>query len=108
MKNFKNHASNNILHRKSVEGIRSLYRSSDLYLASFLKARGLYLAGVERECEKLVFVFKVDGERIKEFIDEFYNDSLVGVLTYKAALRDLRSLIFNHRKGKGTDESNIF
>lgn len=93
------------IRRTSRDGAKTFYKTSDLYLSGFLKTKGLHLVGVEKDCDKIIFVFKGDGERIRGFINGFYNDSSVGVLSYKAALRDLRSLIFNHRRG--IDESNL-
>lgn len=109
MKNVKiiNPIIENNLHRTSRDDARTIYKTSDLYLSGFLKAKGLHLVGVEKDCDKIIFIFKGNGERIRGFINGFYNDSRIGVLRYKAALRDLRSLIFHHRKRRGIDESNI-
>lgn len=109
MKNVKFIGSSveNYLPGKSREKIRSLYRSSDLYLAGFLKAKGLYLEGIEKDGDKITFVFRGDSKRIQESVNGFYNDSSVGVLSFKAALHDLRSIIFNQRRSTFSRENNV-
>lgn len=75
----------------------SPYKTSDLYLSSFLKARGTILQNIERWDNKVFFIFKDEGN-IQDLVKEYLNDASVRVLTFKAALTDLRSIIFNHKK----------
>ena len=72
------------------------YRTADLYLSAFLKAKGIILKGTEKETGKIFFIFQNEGN-IKGLINNYFNDSDVGVLSYKAALRDLRSIIFDYQ-----------
>ena len=69
---------------------------SDLYLSAFLRAKGVILQNINRKNGKVIFVFQDDGN-IQNLINRYFNDSDVPVLRYKAALRDLRSIIFNYQ-----------
>lgn len=82
-------------YQKSGGNNMSFYKTPDLYLSAFLKSNGIILQGIDKENSKVIFIFKNDGS-VKNLLDKYFNDSKVGVLTYKAALRDLRSIIFNY------------
>lgn len=72
-----------------------LFFTSDIWLAAFLKAKGLKLNRVEGEKRRAVFVFEniKNGE---ELIKQFYNDdNQIGILTIKNAMSDIKSAIFN-------------
>lgn len=73
-----------------------LYKTSDLYLGAFLKVKGIFLKKATWENGRVVFIFQSPGD-IQRLIAEYFNDSNVGVLTYKAALRDLRTIIFEYK-----------
>lgn len=85
---------------------QSPIRISDLYLSSFLKARGVILKGVCGRGGKVVFIFQNDG-KIQDLINNYYNDFPIGVLSYKAALRDLRSIIFNYKESALAEENQL-
>lgn len=70
------------------------YSTNDLWLATFLKAKGLKIIRIEGNNRRAVFVFKDTQER-KDFIEEFYNNGLVGITLVKNAMADLKSAIFN-------------
>lgn len=70
------------------------YRTSDLWLAAYLKAKGLKIVSIEGTNRKAVFVFE-DSQYRKAMIEEFYNNSLIGITVIKNAISDLRSAIFN-------------
>ena len=72
------------------------YRTADLYLSAFLRAKGTILQETVKKSGKVFFIFKDDGS-IQDLINQYFNDSSVGVLSYKAALRDLRSIIFDYQ-----------
>ena len=80
-----------------------IYKTSDLYLGAFLKTRGVCLQTAPWEKGRVVFIFQDPGN-IQELIAEYFNDSTVGVLAYKAALRDLRTIIFEYKDRKGQRE----
>ena len=70
------------------------YATSDLYLASYLKARGLPLRDTQREGRRAVFVFTDRGDRL-DLVREFYNDGTVHVNAFVHAMQDLKGVVFN-------------
>lgn len=70
------------------------YSTSDLWLAAFLKTKGMKLVRIEGESKRAFFVFDT-SENQKELIKEFYNDGIVGIATIKNTIADLKSAIFN-------------
>lgn len=74
-----------------------LYRTPDLYLAAFLKIKGLIFDGSERERGRTFFIFQ-QKDNTEELIRGYYNDAAVPVLAYKGALRDLKSIIMEVRR----------
>ena len=92
MKNnrFRNHS----LEKNS--STTATYKTSDLYLSAFLKSKGTNLEGATKKKDKVIFIFQDDGD-IEGLVNKYFNDSEVPVLRFKAALRDLRSIIFNYQ-----------
>ena len=72
------------------------YKTTDLYLSAFLRVKGIMLVNVDKKNGKVIFIFQDDGI-IQSLINEYFNDFNVRVLSYKAALRDLRSIIFDYQ-----------
>jgi hypothetical protein len=72
----------------------NLWRTPDLYLAGFLKAKGLIFSGVEREGRRAFFLFP-QTPLLEEFIEDFYNGGVVSALGYKESLRTLREIIYS-------------
>jgi len=70
------------------------YATNDLYLASYLKARGLKLASVDRDGKRSRFVF-CDGLDRKQMVADFYNDAPIGIAAFTHALQDLKASIHN-------------
>ena len=70
------------------------YRTSDLYLSAFLKARGMRLKDKFRTGNKFVFIFDDRDDR-KELIQEFFNDGSVSITAFKNAIQDLKTMVFN-------------
>ena len=70
------------------------YRTSDLYLSAFLKARGMRLRDKQRNGHKFVFIFNDRNDR-KELIQEFFNDGTVSITAFKNAIQDLKTMVFN-------------
>ena len=70
------------------------YTTADLYLASYLKARGLKLAAIEREGKRSRFVFS-DTPARRAMVVDFYNDVPVGIGAFVHALEDLKGAIHN-------------
>ena len=83
------------------------YKTADLYLSAFLKSKEVILQSINEKNGKVLFVFQDKGD-IQDLINEYFNDSNVKVLRFKASLGDLRSIIFdcqNFRK-KYRDKRN--
>ncbi|OQA46322.1 MAG: hypothetical protein BWY46_02027 [Firmicutes bacterium ADurb.Bin300] len=70
------------------------YKTSDLYLSAFLKARGMRLRDKFRNGNKFVFIFDDRDDR-KELIQEFFNDGSVSITAFKNAIQDLKTMVFN-------------
>jgi hypothetical protein len=81
------------------------FKTSDLYLASYIKSKGITLRNIEREGRRVFFIFADDG-KLKDVISDYYNGGQVGALTYKANLAELRSLIFNPEIEKLNGDTN--
>ncbi len=73
---------------------RERYATSDFYLASFLKARGLRLVATERDGRKVSFIFEDRSDR-GSLIRDFYNDGEVKVNAFTHAIQDLKGVIYN-------------
>jgi len=73
---------------------KSLFFTSDLWLAAYLKSKGMRIARIEGESRRAVFVFE-NVENGEKLIKEFYSDSQIGILTIKNAMTNLKSAIFN-------------
>jgi len=82
-------------HSTSKKNPTNFYKSSDLYLSAFLKSKGIILHNIKRTNKKVIFVFRDDGD-ISDLVKGYFNDDAVGALSFKAALADLRSIIFNY------------
>lgn len=74
----------------------SLYDTIDLYLSSYLVARGLRLVNVTRPGPngKVHFLFD-NNDKTQKLIRGFYNNEKIEVGSYNHALRDLKSRMFN-------------
>jgi len=82
-------------HSTSKKNPTNFYKSSDLYLSAFLKSKGVILHNIKRSGNRVVFVFRDDGN-VPDLVKEYFNDGIVKVLSFKASLADLRSIIFNY------------
>ena len=70
------------------------YRTSDLYLSAFLKAKGLRLQDKHRAGNKFVFIFEDRDDR-QQLIRDFFNDGTVNITAFKNAIQDLKTMVFN-------------
>jgi len=73
------------------------FKTPDLYLAAFLNIRGLILDKCETEKGRIFFVFQ-NKDNLEELVRDYRNDAAVPVLTYKATLRDFKSIIMEIRR----------
>jgi antitoxin component YwqK of YwqJK toxin-antitoxin module len=81
------------------------FKTSDLYLSSYIKSKGMVLKNIEREGKRVSFIF-ADNGKLKDTISDYYNGGEVNALTYKANLSELRSLIFNPEIQKLNGDDN--
>lgn len=70
------------------------YKTSDLYLSAYLKAKGLRLLDKRRDGNKFTFIFD-DRQDRKDLIQEFFNDGMVNITAFKSAIQDLKTMVFN-------------
>jgi hypothetical protein len=75
------------------------FESSDIYLSSFLMARGVPLKGTKRDKARTFFMFP-DSEELQALIHEYYADGAVRALTFKSYLRELKILVHGGFKGR--------
>lgn len=71
------------------------YKTSDLYLAAFLKVAGIPLRETEKDGKKVIFVFEdPGGSGIKDLKEDFFMDrAKVNALSYSQSLKGLKALI---------------
>jgi hypothetical protein len=70
------------------------YGTTDLYLASFLKARGMRLLRTEREGRRATFVFQNRIDR-EDLLRDFYNDGQIQINAFVHAMQDLKAVVYN-------------
>ena len=75
------------------QSVGRTYGTSNIWLAAFLKAKGMKLTGTEREGRRCVFLFEDRPDR-EQLVLEFSNNTFVNA--YRHALDDLKSLIYNY------------
>jgi len=76
----------------------TLFESSDLFLCAYLKAKGVPFEGTKRgEGKRIIFIFQRQPD-IQDLLKGYYNDGCVPVLSFKAALRNLRDIIFGEAR----------
>ena len=70
------------------------YVTNDLYLATYLKSRGMKIIDRETEGRRTTFIFE-DVSNRTELVKDYYNEGPVSVTSFVHALKDIKSLIFN-------------
>jgi len=70
------------------------FLTSDLYLAAFLKAKGLQLLDKKTEGKRVSFIFEDRDDR-ENLVRQFFNDGLVNITIFKSAIQDLKTMVFN-------------
>ena len=75
-----------------------LYKTSDLYFASYLKVSGMELLKTEVEGRKVIFVFE-KHPTFKDLKREYFNrTSRVPALSFVDEIRSMKSLTFMARE----------
>lgn len=70
------------------------YKTSDFYLAAFLKAKGMRIIDREKVGIRVIFIFDDQPNR-KMLVAEFFNDGVVGIGAFRNAIQDLKTMVFN-------------
>jgi len=70
------------------------YSTHDLWVAAFLRARGMRLSGTARVGNRVLFEFE-DKEACGQLAIEYLNGGTADVSALKAAWNDLKTLIFD-------------
>ena len=74
------------------------YRTSDLYFASFLKAKGVILQSTEKDDFKISFLFQDNGS-IKDLKKEYFNrQATITALDFVDEIRYMKSLTYMSKK----------
>ena len=77
-----------------MERAVNTYKTSDIYLAAFLKAKGMKIIDREKCGTRVTFIFDDQPVR-KILVVEFFNDGVVGIGAYRNAIQDLKTIVFN-------------
>ena len=78
----------------TIMEMETMFKTRDLYLASFLKAKGLSLLDTRRENARVFFIFE-DKEKAEGLKKEFFNGGVVSISLFTKAVQDLKSLIYS-------------
>jgi len=74
---------------------QNVFETTDFYLACYLRCDGFRLVGMRREGTRSVFRFEDRADRVAAMLTFFNNEGTVRPLTYSAAIKDLKALIYN-------------
>ena len=66
-----------------------MYKTCDLYLASYLKTMGHEMTKIDRIEKKVYFTFKCDEIEALNF----YNNAKVGALSFKNNIQELKTIV---------------
>ena len=77
-----------------MKTLTNTYQTSDLYLAAYLKAKGLRFLNTKRSGTRHIFIFDGCGD-IKKRVQDYYNDELVGITAFKNAIQDLKTIMYS-------------
>lgn len=65
---------------------------SDIGLVSYLRCKGFKIDKMERQKEKLIFLFESDDKLEKAILDYYNHDAQIDPLKFNETLRNLKSL----------------
>lgn len=74
--------------------MKNQYRTTDLWLAGFLKAKGLKIIDLERRNNRSTFVFEYESD-IQNLLRDFFNDGLIRITAFKNAIQDIKTMLHN-------------
>ncbi len=77
----------------------NLYRATDLYLAGAIIARGFEIYRIEKQGEKLTFVFP-ESNSLSEFREDYFlhRGKIDDSLAMSIAIKNLKNFKYNHTK----------
>jgi len=77
----------------------SLYRTSDLYYAAYLKVAGVKLVSTDRVGDRVFFLFEDQAPGIlRDLKNQFFMDQAkVPALSYSQAVKALKALVYADR-----------
>ena len=70
------------------------YSTSDLYLAAYLKSRGMKIIDRETEGRRTTFIFE-DVPNREELVRDFYNEGPVNITDFVHAIQDIKAIVYN-------------
>jgi hypothetical protein len=70
------------------------YKTNDINLASYLRAKNFRLVGTSRDIGRVTFNFP-DSQEIQSAINDYWNNANVPVSSFVKANSDLKTLIFS-------------
>lgn len=74
-----------------------LYKTKDLYLASYLVMKGIAIAKLEKADRRFYFLFE-QNDQIKPLCDEFYaRRAQVEPMAYVVAMKQVKSAMYNEQ-----------
>lgn len=75
--------------------MQNLYKTKDLYLASYLVMHGLNLVQLEKQDKRFYFLFETT-DNLKPLCDEFYaRRAKVEPMEYVVAMKQVKSKMYN-------------
>lgn len=80
--------------------MNNIYKTSDLYFASYLVSCGKTFKGTEKKSDrgknKIVFIFEIDEDDLKQYSTSFFSGTATtNVVQFIYALKNLKTLCFS-------------
>jgi len=72
-----------------------MYRTTDFYLACYLRCRGYELKDLRREDQRVAFLFEDRPSRRATVIGFYNNKGEVRPLSFAGTIKDMKALIHN-------------
>ena len=72
------------------------YKTSDVYLAAYLKAKDYKLSGLDKDGKKVIFIFEKNEDEVKPMVLEYMNkDGQVVPMIFVDEIKSLKQLVFS-------------
>lgn len=76
------------------EVVQEIYRTSDLYLAAYLKAKQWFVRFEKGKGGKHLFLY-IECPDLRADVEDYFNNGEIRVNDYKNAIQDLKTMIYN-------------